>query len=102
MDTANLAVEDQQALRSAMEYWAARWDWECPTLFGIELDELKRIIEHWPRVGRDDESHAELATIGALRELLYGASSRPKDAIETFIGISHKKAVALLAFLIEG
>ena len=102
MDTSSLAVEDQNALRSVMEYWAARWDGECPTLFGIEIDELNRVLASWPEVGRDDQSNVDLATVGALRELLHGASSQPKDAIEALIGISHSRALILLEYLNAG
>jgi hypothetical protein len=92
MDMSKISHDDQQALRCAMNYWTTCWDWECPTLFGIELDELKRILERWPLIAKEDEASAAAATLSALRELLYGASAQPKTAIEELIGISYDSA----------
>lgn len=78
-----------------MQYWASAWDWECPTLFGIELGEWQAIRARWPD-DAGDGSEALLASSGALRELLYGASAQPDAAIESLIGISAERAQALL------
>lgn len=75
-----------------MEYWKTRWDRECPTLLGIELDELELVLGCWPRIAKEDEEIAAAAMLGALRELLYGASAQPKAAIEGLIGISYDRA----------
>jgi hypothetical protein len=56
MDVSQISNDDQQTLRRAMEYWAAPWDWECPTLFGIELNELKQVLSCWPRIAKEDEA----------------------------------------------
>lgn len=98
MDISRISNDEQQALRRAMKYWAARWDWECPTLLGIELDELKRVLEHWPVIPPGDETTAVLAASGALRELLYGPSAHPSAAFEQ-IGISYDEAILLIGKL---
>jgi hypothetical protein len=81
MDLSKISDVDQQAVRRAMEYWVAHWDWECPTFFGIELAELKRVLCRWPLIEIDDEPELESATVGALRELIHGASSLLRAAI---------------------
>ena len=99
MDLSKISDVDQQAVRRAMEYWVEHWDWECPTLFGIELDELKRVLHHWPLIEDDDEPELESATVGALRELIYGASSLPRAAVQEAIGISYDQAETLIEAL---
>lgn len=99
MDVSKISDVDQQAVRRAMEYWVEHWDWECPTLFGIELDELKRVLRRWPFIDDDDAPTLESAAVGALRELLYGASSLPRAAVEKTIGISYDQAEMLIVTL---
>lgn len=101
MDVSKIPDVDQQAVRRAMEYWVEHWNWECPTLFGIELDELKRVLQRWPLINDDDERTFELAAVGALRELLYGASSLPRVAIQQTIGISYDQAATLTVTLLD-
>lgn len=76
-----------------MRYWESHWDWECPTLFGIELEELKAA-----RVACLTEENEELvsyAALGCLRELLHGASAIPKNSVPLTIGISYEAACEL-------
>lgn len=97
-----MTSEDQQALRCAMAYWAARWNWESQTLFGIELDDLQGVLSRWSDNGADDHANTLLVSVGAVRELLYGASAAPKDTIEGLIGISFDRAEELLGTLLSG
>jgi hypothetical protein len=78
-----------------MEYWGERWDWECPTLFGLEHDEFVRIVARWPRVDTGSEQAASFAAVGAMRELLFGASAPAADRLPDLIGLSHAQAVGL-------
>ena len=77
-----------------MSYWAAHWDWECPTLFGIELEELQAVLEAWPHCAIEKEVEAS-AAVGALRELLYGASTPPKGELPQILGVEYEAASAL-------
>ena len=102
MDLSKISYVDQQAVRRAMEYWVPHWDWECPTLFGVELDELKRILHRWPLIEDEDELELESVTVGALRELIHGASSLPRAAVQEAIGISYDQPEALIEALCDG
>ncbi len=86
MNTAAFDEKEVEALRRAFEYWLEHWDWECPTLFGIDKDELSVVLEGWPNPRVDDETTA-LAALGALRELLDGASSIPGFEVERVLGL---------------
>ena len=83
-----------------MEYWAACWDWESPSLFGMELDELRGVLARWPPIGIEDTSNAALASVAGLRELLHGATAQPKDSVQRLIGISFDRANALLDHIV--
>lgn len=91
-----LSYEDSEAVRRAMEYWLACWDWECETLFGIGLVELDQVHSQWPDVEGGDENMIACAVTGSLRELLVGASAQPKSAIQEIIGVPYSHAALLL------
>lgn len=63
MDVSEASDVDQQAVRRAMQYWVAHWDQECPTVFGIELDELKGALHSWPVTVGEDESELQAAVV---------------------------------------
>jgi hypothetical protein len=92
MNLASIVPTDLHALRRCMEYWVAHWDFECPTLFGIELEQLQEIIGRWPSIPAGTEETTALAMIGALRELLYGASAPPKARLPVLVGLSYEQA----------
>ncbi|MDO8774193.1 MAG: hypothetical protein Q7K57_36870 [Burkholderiaceae bacterium] len=94
MNPSILSAAEKDQLRRAMSYWAAHWDWECPTLFGIELEELQVVLEAWPHCAVEKEVEAS-AAIGALRELLYGASTPPKGELPQIMGVEYEAASAL-------
>lgn len=87
---------NQQAVRRAMQYWIDHWDWECTTLFGIELNDMKSALHSWPSAIGEDDPKLEAAATGALRELLYGASALPKSAVQEALGISYDSVENLL------
>jgi len=82
-----------------MAYWAERWDWESPTLFGINLEQLRQVLAEWPTIAPGTENEAECASIGALRELLYGASAVVAAKVPAIVGLSFHQAEALLSEL---
>lgn len=96
MDLSQISDVHQQAIRRAMQYWVKHWDDECPTLFGIDLDELKTASHCWPLTVGEDEPMVKAAAIGALRELLYGASALPTVAFQSALGISYDEAETLI------
>jgi hypothetical protein len=92
MNTTSLTAADQTALALAMTYWAAHWDFECPTLFGIELGQFQSVIASWPTVQAGSEHATSLALLGSMRELLYGASAVPRSELPPLIGMSYQQA----------
>lgn len=82
--------------RRVLQYWVKHWDWECPTLFGLELDELCAVLRAWPNIPAGAEEKTLLAIVGAYRELLYGASAVSVNAVESAIGVTYEKACQLL------
>lgn len=94
----NLPEAQERVVRSALQYWEERWDWEAPLLFGLSRDEYSNVAASWPG---HSENHA-LAAIGALRELLDGASAlRSDEAVRAAIGVGQAEAAYLLAKLLE-
>ena len=96
MDVSQIPNVGQLAIRRAMQYWVKHWDDECPTLFGIDLDELKTALHCWPLTVGEDEPMVKAAAIGALRELLYGASALPTVEFQSALGISYDEAEILI------
>lgn len=92
MNTSSLTAADQTALGLAMKYWVAHWDFECPTLFGIELEVLQAALASWPVISAGAEQAASLALLGSMRELLYGASAVPRSELPALIGMSYEQA----------
>ena len=88
--------QERTALRLAMEYWSACWDWECPTLFGINFVEFDQVLGQWPDIEQGYEEIASLAVTGSLRELLMGATAQSRSAIHGIIGIPYSHAASLL------
>jgi hypothetical protein len=86
---------EQQTVRVAMQYWIDHWDFECPTLFGLELTELQEIQRRWPSSLSVHQEADAMAAIGALRELLFGASTPPREQLLSILGIQYQSAVAL-------
>ena len=97
MNLDDLSETQSDALRRALSYWATHWDWECPTLFGLDQSDFSAISGTWPRSVAERPRDCALAIAGALRELLFGASAPP--AVESIIGISKAEASDLLEVL---
>jgi len=85
------------AIRRALIYWDERWDWECPSLFGLSHQQYGIVVRSWP-----DGSEAHLlAASAALRELLHGACAlRDAEAVRAAIGVDRASGVTLLDTLI--
>jgi hypothetical protein len=94
MNTSALDQQEQQVLRRALEYWVEHWDWECPTLFGLEKSNLLSVLQAWPIATAGAETTA-LAALGSLRELLYGASAPERGKIHATLGITFAEAERL-------
>ena len=90
-----LQPQEHAALSAVLGYWERRWDWECPTLFGLELQDYRAAMAAW-RVSFDlSQPAVALALSGALREFLYGASSAKDDDILEITGMKKSELVEL-------
>ena len=94
MNTNAFATGEQEAIRRALAYWHEHWDWECPLLFGIAREDLAAVLQAWPVPSAGPEPTA-LAVLGALRELLHGASAAPKAQIPEILGLTYADAERL-------
>jgi hypothetical protein len=90
----DFTIEEEAHIRAALLYWREHWDFECPTLFGVELEDLERVVDAWPHHDAPKEVEA-MAVIGALRELLYGASTPPKEQLPMIVGVGYEGASEL-------
>lgn len=82
---------DQAAIQAVLRYWIAKWDWECPTLFGIEKEQVQQVLNLWPESVGNKEVVA-LAINGALREFLHGASAVHRSQVAGVCGLSYEEA----------
>jgi hypothetical protein len=96
MDISDLSREEQNALRSILLYWTEHWDWECPTLFGLQRDDFADVVAHWPYCLTQNQRVATLALVGATREFLHGASAVGKERVQEITGLTLEDAVALV------
>ncbi|MEQ1914769.1 MAG: hypothetical protein ABL855_06735 [Sideroxydans sp.] len=96
MDISDLSSTEQNSLRRALAYWVLHWDWECPTLFGLEKAEFQALLDAWPQCLALQEKIAALAIVGALREMLHGASAVNRNSVTSLVGLSYTEACALL------
>ena len=72
-----------------MSYWAAHWDWECPTVFGIELEELQVVLEAWPHCSVDKE--IEASAMARSENFSMERQLRPKVNCARFWGSNTKR-----------
>lgn len=70
-----LPSENEKLILDILEYWLEQWDFECPTLFGIEESDLKGVISEWPNGFRQNQKVTARAVSHSFGELLWGASA---------------------------
>lgn len=95
MEIGELSSQEQAALLLILQYWAQHWDFECPTLFGLEQEELQSVAELWPGCLAQNEQVAVQALNGGLREFLYGASAVGPEVVQSVTGIKREEVIAL-------
>ena len=91
--------EELNALKNAIQYWIANWDFECPTLFGLEKSDLEEVSANWPNALNDDTELALVSCLGSLREMLYGASAINEQAVASTLGVSYGQASVLCSVI---
>jgi hypothetical protein len=93
--TLKISPAENTAIVNALRYWIEHWDWECPTLFGLERIDVQAVLERWPGVVDATPSHSSLAVNGALRKLLYGASAVDSERVRAICGIPASEVIVL-------
>ena len=83
---------ETDALVKAICYWVEEWDIECPTLFGLEREDLEDVARNWPGSLEYDKNRTLLACLVSLGEILHGASALPRSRITGMIGINYEAA----------
>jgi hypothetical protein len=78
-----LQTSEHAALSAVLNYWESHWDWECPTLFGLDLKEYRAAAETWRATADLAQPQVAFAMLGALREFLHGASALKGEAVVT-------------------
>ncbi len=94
MKVDDLSAEETCAVKRILDYWMRHWDFECPTLFGMEHEEVKLAANDWPHTSQSE--FTVLAVLGAMREFLYGASAVPREQVYAETGLTFEAASALL------
>jgi hypothetical protein len=95
----DLSAEQRDAILLALRYWKDHWDWECPTLFGLDLGELTAVVNAWPEIVQTKPQLAASAILGTFRELLFGASSVSREEIAGVLGFDYEHAESLVDLL---
>lgn len=97
-----LPSENEKLILDILRYWLEQWDFECPTLFGIEESDLEQVISEWPNGFRKNEKVTTRAVSHSFIELLWGASAisetnslakfgKSKNDIETLYNEIHNE-----------
>lgn len=95
MKLTDLTLLEQDAIPRLLSFWLSEWDWECPTLFGLERNEFEAIATTWPESIVAMEKPTSLAVLGSLRELLVCASAIAPDKVAPMCGLTHAELSAL-------
>jgi hypothetical protein len=88
-----LSAQDQKIVLRCMRATAAHVeDWEKHSRLGLEPDELKVIIDQWPKIDDADESgNGFLAINNCLNESAMGFALNPMNGA---IGSTHQKQIS--------
>jgi hypothetical protein len=95
MANIDLSAKESAAIDGMLAHWIEKWNCESPTLFGLQLGEMRLIASDWRNVLRDDEESAAKALLSGMAEILYGASAVRKTKIESLLGITYDEAATL-------
>ncbi len=90
-----VSEENKEALIKALDYWIDHWDFECPTLFGLERSDLQKVALDLTEGLNNNKEIVLLACLSSLAELLYGASAVPKTKLHDLLGIDFYSASSL-------
>jgi hypothetical protein len=90
-----LQPRERAALTEVLSYWQTHWDWECPTLFGLELAEYEAAVATWRASVDLSSPQVAYALLGALMEFLFGASAVTATDVFSITGMAKPDLLAL-------
>jgi hypothetical protein len=78
-----ITVDEEAALAQVLAYWCAKWDFECPALFGLEREEFEKAVRMWDERRELSDSHvARLTRCSSRRRARRIVSTRAVSAPE--------------------
>lgn len=91
MPLRDLSLADQESIRRVLEYQLARWDWEAPTVLGVQKEEVQGLLARWPVVEDQEEaSMAHRAIHSSLGDLIGLRGIREEDC-RSKIGVTPRE-----------
>jgi hypothetical protein len=91
MPLCDLSPADQESIRRVLAYQLAGWDWEAPTVLGVQKEEVEGLLARWPAVDDQEEaSVAHRAIHSSLGDLISLRGIRGEDC-RSEIGVSPKE-----------
>ena len=91
MPLRDLTPADQESIRRVFAYQLTKWDWEAPTVLGVQKEEVESLLARWPAV--DDEDEASLAHCAIHSSLgdLIGLRGISETDCQSEIGVTPKE-----------
>ena len=91
MPLRDLSPADQDSIRRVLAYQLARWDWEAPTMLGVQKEEVEGLLARWPAV--DDQEEASIAHRAIHSSLgdLIGLRGISEEDCQSEIGVTPKE-----------
>lgn len=91
MPLLDLSPGDQESIRRVLAYQLAGWDWETPTVLGVQKEEVEGLLARWPAV--DDQEEASVAHVAIHSSLgdLIGLRGISEADCQSEIGVTLKE-----------
>jgi hypothetical protein len=91
MPVRSLSFEGQETIRRVLVYQLDGWDWEAPTVLGVEKKEIETLLANWPAIeDQEKESIAHRAIHSSLGDLV-GVRGISEEDCQAKIGVSRKE-----------
>jgi hypothetical protein len=91
MPLRDLNLADKESGRRVLAYQLARWDWEAPTVLGIQKEEVEGLLARWPVVDDQDEAGAAHRAIHSSLGDLIGLRGIREEDCRSEIGVTPKE-----------
>jgi len=91
MPLRDLSSADQESIRRVLVYQLDGWDWEAPTVLGVQMEEIADLLACWPAV--DDLKEASIAHRAIHSSLgdLIGLRGITEEDCRHAVGVTRKE-----------